>query len=103
MGNQLEFDTYREIIDELLQPIPSEGLDSDTLKRLYQSKAVYLENLRIRCFREMNHMRKDSFSREDYGLILAALQTTHSHLRDLVLSEVESSLEQQAEHRKAQA
>lgn len=37
-----DYDTYKEIMGELPKPIIADGLDLETLKRLYESKAVYL-------------------------------------------------------------
>jgi len=92
-GTPTDYETYHEIMDELLSPIESEGLDVDTLKRLYESKLVYLENLRVKCFMEMN--RKDSnvyFTIHDYRVILSAIDQTHGYLHDLVLTAVTCSL-----------
>jgi hypothetical protein len=80
-----DYQTYHEIMDELLRPITAEGLDSDTLKRLYESKLVYLENLRTKCFVELNGEKPGRFSMEDYKLILEARRETQRHLRDLIL------------------
>ncbi|NRA43819.1 MAG: hypothetical protein HRU09_02570 [Oligoflexales bacterium] len=89
-----DYTTYREIMDELLRPISGEGLDFDTLKRLYESKLVYLENLRVKCFFEMNRKNLDGyFSIADYQLILDAIHRTHSHLRDLIFLALTYSLE----------
>ena len=90
-----DYETYREIMNDLLKPIASEGLDADTLKRLYESKLVYLENLRIKCFQEMNGRgsRPGYFSTKDYELILRAVKQTHQHLHDLIIVAVTCSLE----------
>jgi lipase chaperone LimK len=90
--DMIDYETYREIMGELLQPIDGEGLDTDTLKRLYESKMVYLENLRVRCFIEMNQPSSGFFTQEDYQLILTATQRTSSHLRELVLCAMTSGL-----------
>lgn len=80
-----DFETYREIMDELVKPIIGDGLDPETLKSLYESKAVYLENLRIRCFTELNHGKSTHFTWADYQLILNAMRETRSHVRQLIL------------------
>lgn len=80
-----DYETYREIMDELLKPINGQGLDPDTLKRLYESKAVYLENLRIKCFMELNSENQSFFSWHDYELILRAIQENRKHVRALIL------------------
>jgi hypothetical protein len=87
-----DYDTYKQIMDELLMPIAQEGLDLDTLRRLYQSKLVYLENLRVKCFREMNGDEKSHFSMEDYQLVLKAISETHRHVRDLILLSINDNL-----------
>lgn len=87
-----DYETYKEIMDELTKPIIGEDLDSDTLKRLYESKAVYLENLRSRCFSELNQSRGTHFTWEDYRLILRAREQTRSHLRQLILLVVKDKL-----------
>lgn len=89
---RIEYETYREIMDELLRPIDGEGLDIETLKRLYESKLVYLENLRVRCFLEMNQVKPGHFTLEDYGIIRVAMSRTTQHLRDLVVVAVTSGL-----------
>ena len=92
MSITVEYETYREIVKELQQPIIEDGLDAETIKRLYESKLVYLENLRVKCFWDMNRSQRALFSPDDYALIYKALQETKSHLRDLVVGAVEHSL-----------
>jgi len=87
-----DFATYREIMGELLRPIEAHGLDVDTLKRLYESKLVYLENLRVRCFFELNSAAGGHFTMNDYKLILQALADTNRHLRNLILLAISTNL-----------
>lgn len=88
-----DYETYKEIIGELLQPIRVDDIDPETLKSLYDSKLVYLENLRIKCFREINSGDKTPFSLDDYQLVLKAIQHTRHHIRDLILFVVRGRLE----------
>jgi hypothetical protein len=88
----IDYATYREIMEELLRPIEGEGLDTDTLKRLYESKLVYLENLRIKCFFEVNQSSQNSFTMKDYELVLAAIRTTIQEIRSLVVVAVADGL-----------
>jgi hypothetical protein len=87
-----DYETYREIMGELLRPIEAQGLDTDTLKRLYESKMVYLENLRVNAFVELNSDRGGHFTMDDYTLILTALAETQRHLRDLILLAINTNL-----------
>ena len=80
-------------MDQLLEPINAEGLDLETLKKLYESKLVYLQNLRVKCFCEMNSSKPGFFSMRDYALIISALKETRLHLKELVLDAVYASLE----------
>jgi hypothetical protein len=89
---QTDFDTYREIMNDLMKPIASDGLDDDTVKRLYESKSVYLENLRVKCFRDMNSGRETHFTQDDYRLILEAARQTREHLRGVVLVAINNRL-----------
>ena len=75
-----EYSIYQEILDDLLKPIVHDGLDDETLRRLYESKLVYLENLRAKCFREINVETKGTFTANDFRLILEALNLTRCHL-----------------------
>lgn len=77
---------------DLLQPISAEGLDLDTLRRLYESKVVYLENLRVKCFREINAGNASHFSSEDFILILDALAEANRQLRQVVLLAITDNL-----------
>ncbi len=88
-----DYDTYREIMGELLRPIEAHGLDVDTLKRLYESKLVYLENLRVKAFVDVNKNKSGYFTMADYQLILSALAETNRHLRDLVLLAITTHLQ----------
>lgn len=88
-----DYDTYREIMGELLRPIEAHGLDVDTLKRLYESKLVYLENLRVRSFLELNSGKSGHFTMDDYQLILKAQAETNRHLRDLILLAITTQLQ----------
>jgi len=87
-----DYETYREIMDELLRAIDGEGLDTDTLKRLYESKLVYLENLRVKCFYEMNNSAPGFFTVDDYQMVITAIKRTKVHLHDLVMLAVSSGL-----------
>jgi hypothetical protein len=91
-GGSADYDTYREIMGELVRPIEAQGLDVDTLKRLYESKLVYLENLRVKCFVEVNGGSGGFFTMPDYELILRAVAETNRHLRDLILLAMTSQL-----------
>lgn len=88
------YDAYIEIKSELVKPISDNGLDGQTVKRLYESKAVYLENLRIKCFREMNHFRHrdDGFNEDDYQFILNAAKINRNHLRSHIMTHIKDSL-----------
>jgi hypothetical protein len=91
-----DYETYREIMGELLRPIDAHGLDVDTLKRLYESKLVYLENLRVQCFVELNGGKGGHFTMDDYRLILQALAETNRHLRDLILVAINTNLKKRS-------
>ncbi|MBP9708538.1 MAG: hypothetical protein KBD78_12920 [Oligoflexales bacterium] len=88
-----DYETFKEVSSELLNPIDPMGLDAETLKRLYESKYVYLENIRGKCFRNMNQVKPYSlFSQEDYQLILSARDATNFQLKKLILVEMHTKL-----------
>jgi len=87
-----DYETYREIMEDLLKPIASDGIEPETLKRLYESKMVYLENLRVKCFREVNSEKKSHFNQEDYKLIVRAGAETRKELRQVVLLAIQARL-----------
>ncbi len=87
-----DYDTYREIMDDLICPIAAKDLDDDTLVRLYHSKLVYLENLRQKCFWEMNSLLSSPFGIADYQLILDAIQKNKHHLRNVMLLAISSNI-----------
>lgn len=87
-----EYETYKEIIDELMVPIKGEGLEVETLARLYESKLVYLRNLRAKCFYSMNRHDGTFFTTHDHNMILQAIEETQSHLRDLILMMVTTGI-----------
>jgi hypothetical protein len=91
-----DYETYKEIMTDLLRPIEGKGLDIDTLRRLYESKLVYLENLRIKCFLEINGEKGGFFTVEDYQLILKAVGETNSHLRTIMLGAITHHLARKA-------
>ncbi len=89
-----DYETYREIMGELIKPILAEGLDVETLKSLYESKAVYLENLRIKSFKELNSEKRSShFTWDDYHLVVRAIKENHNHVRNLILVAVHEKLD----------
>ncbi len=88
-----DYETYKEIMGELIKPILADGLDPETLKSLYESKAVYLENLRIKCFKELNSKRESHFTWADYNLVVHAIEENRSHVRNLILVAVNEKLE----------
>lgn len=87
-----DYETYREIMEDLLKPIAGDGIDPETLKRLYESKMVYLENLRVKCFKEVNREKNSHFTQEDYKLIVRAGMETRQHLRQVVLVAIQARL-----------
>lgn len=79
------YETYTQIQWELHRPIDNEDFDYETLKRLYESKILYLESLRVKCFLAINqHNSTRTFTIKDFQNILLALQTTKEQLRNLV-------------------
>jgi len=91
-NDQTDYATYKEIMGELLGPIQAVDLDVDTLKRLYESKLVYLENLRVKCFYEINANCQSHFDVDDYELILHAVKETNRHLCEIVLIAITGNL-----------
>ncbi len=87
-----DYETYREIMHDLMHPIAAEDLDLETHKRLYESKLVYLESLRTKCFQEMNKKNPGFFQMTDYELILGAIRETNSHLRRIIITALTCSL-----------
>ncbi len=79
-----DYETYRQVMDELMRPIAASGLDDDTLKRLYESKLVYLENLREKCFWEINTDANAHFTAEDHALIISAISQTRQQLAEVI-------------------
>jgi len=90
---QTDYETYREIMSDLLKPIASDGLDEGTIKRLYESKIVYLENLRVKCFRDMNGGKATHFTQSDYQIIIEAGKQAKEHLRGVVLGAINKRLQ----------
>lgn len=76
-----DYETYTRIKWELHRPIQDESLDFETLKRLYESKIVYLERLRVKCFSAINQKTPGLFTIQDYEYILIALQSTKKHIQ----------------------
>jgi hypothetical protein len=91
-GSQYDYETYQEIMSDLIQPISAKDLDFDTLRRLYESKLVYLENLRIKCFREINSGRETHFTADDHALIVKAHGETVRYLRQTLLLAITDNL-----------
>ena len=89
---QTDYETYLEVMEDLLNPIDARGLDLETLKRLYESKFVYLENLRIKCFFEINNNPHTRFNQEDYNIILIALKETKTQVKKLFLLAINNNL-----------
>lgn len=92
MTASTDYETYLEIMEDLMKPIVGEGIDPETLKRLYESKMVYLENLRVKCFKEVNGGKASHFKTQDYHLIVRAGVETRRQLREVVLAAIQSKL-----------
>ncbi|MBI2601814.1 MAG: hypothetical protein HYW48_02055 [Deltaproteobacteria bacterium] len=88
-----DYETYKQIKEELSQPIDEKDLDRATLKKLYESKLVYLDYLRIKCFTAVNQQKMTPFTIDDYTYILDAIKQTKAQITKLVRSAVLSSLE----------
>lgn len=93
MVKHTDYETYREIVDELLRPIRADGVDPETLKKLYESKMVYLEGLRLSCFRELNQKNETRFQPSDLKTIVKAITRTDKDLKQLILTELQSTLQ----------
>jgi len=78
-----DYEMYSQIKWELHRPIQDDGLEADTLRRLYESKIDYLERLRAQCFLAMNQNSPTAFTMQDYHYILIALETTKEQVRDI--------------------
>ena len=78
-----DYDTYSQIKWELHRPIQEDGLDFETMLRLYESKRLYLERLRVKCFLAINMVGVTAFTLQDYSYILIALQTTKERVKQL--------------------
>ncbi len=78
-----DYATYSQIKWELHRPIHEDGVDYETLRRLYESKIIYLERLRVQCFYAMNQNSPNEFSMHDYNCIFLALQTTKAQAQKL--------------------
>ncbi len=89
---RIDYETFKEIEPELLRPILGDGLDYDTLRKLYESKIVYLSHLRSRCFMEINQNMSPDFKPDDLATIVRALNLTQEHVRLLVLTAMQESL-----------
>jgi len=87
-----DYETYKEIMDELRNPIVANGLEPDILVRLHESKIIYLENLRVRCFKEINIQSEAHFSWEDYNYIVLALEECRAMTKNLVILSVNNYL-----------
>ncbi len=87
-----DYETYKEIMSDLLRPISGAGLDDDTLRRLYESKLVYLDNLRQKCFVEINSTKPSHFNTEDHALIIGAIKQTRLHLKEVILFTIMNNL-----------
>jgi hypothetical protein len=87
-----DYKTYREIAQDLILPIRAHGLDADTQRRLYSSKLVYLESLRLHCFRQMNLPLVDTFTIDDYQWILLAQALASKQLTDIVRKSIQKAL-----------
>lgn len=80
----LSYESYQVIKSELHEAIDEKGLDIVILKRLYESKLRYLEQLRVNCFREINLNPETSFTPSDLGFIIAGIKITGDHIESLV-------------------
>ena len=59
--------------------------------RLHESKVIYLENLRVRCFKELNLEGVAHFSWDDYNYIVLALEECRATTRSLVIHSVKKT------------
>ena len=90
-----DYETYKEIMDELRNPIIAKGLEPEIMVRLHESKVIYLENLRVRCFKELNLEGVAHFSWDDYNYIVLALEECRATTRSLVIHSVKNYLSNQ--------
>jgi hypothetical protein len=87
-----DYEVYREIMDDLHAPLKTEGLDIDMIKELYVSKLIYLENLRVKCFTEINKNLGGYFSHDDYRFILEAIHKTKHYMRAIIFESLARTL-----------
>lgn len=91
-----EYRIYRKVFEELARPLDVSGLDIETIIKLYKSKLIYLENLRLRCFNHINHRVPSGsvscFNGHDLSFIIYAQKETKLHLRQVYLSGIRHHL-----------
>lgn len=90
--SHIDYETYKEIMEDLLSPIEPKDLDSITIKKLYESKLIYLENLRQKCFIEINTTTNSLFTESDYQLILEAIKQTKKYLKQEIINTINQKL-----------
>ncbi len=92
MEKTLDYNVYKELEADLICPIESPTLNKDITVRLYESKLIYLENLRVKCFKDMNMNSSSKFTTEDYNFILKAKQITNAYLKEVILDIIKENL-----------
>ena len=92
MEKTLDYNVYKELEADLICPIDSPALSKDITVRLYESKLIYLENLRVKCFKDMNMNHNSKFTADDYNFILKAKKITNSYLKEVILDIIKENL-----------
>lgn len=91
-NDDLNYDLYRDIADDLSSQV-DQKLEPEVRYELYQSKLVYLTNLQIQCFKQINLAgSKSQFQNSDLANIILAIEMTHKQMRDTVLEAMDKCL-----------
>ena len=90
--NNTEFNIYKDIAKDLLNPI-NEDVDVITKIHLYLSKLIYLEHLHKRVFKELNTNPQNTlFKTDDICLILKAIKKNKHFIKTLYTESLHNSL-----------
>jgi hypothetical protein len=83
---KVSYELYRELAGELCAPIDDVNMGLELRHELYLSKLVYLQNLQVQCFKNINSsQQKDClYDVSDLENIYHAIQVTEEFLKDTI-------------------
>jgi len=92
--DNISYELYKELSDELCDPIVENNMPLELKFELYQSKLIYLYNLNEQCFRSVNvkeNKSQKNYTTDDLIKIQKAIEFTKNYIKETIEESLKNS------------